>query len=414
MRVIKRLLLSVPMTTKRICLVAVNYFPEVTGCAPYTTDLAQHLVKAGHEVTVVTALPHYPQWQIPTEYKSRSKRTESINGVQVLRSAIYVPKKMSALARVAFEASFLISAWWRSRRVKADLVVAVSPALADVVVGSRIAKRRRIPFGVLVQDLMTAATTQSKISGGDKVAGLASAIESRFLRKANSVAAITESFSDSIQALGVNPSSVVVSPNYSVHNIERMPRSTARDHLGWSHDTFVLTHTGNMGLKQDLGNLVSAIKLVDSNRVKLLLVGDGSQRAELVALAGSDPKIEFMGLVADEDYSALLCATDVLLLNEAPTITDMSLPSKLTAYEASGRPILGAVVPGGNTSKVLANLPNAVQVIAGDPNALAQKISEMMATTPSDENVESNNERVDNNQLRDSRIAWVESLLTTH
>ena len=399
------------MTPKRICLVAVNYAPEVTGCAPYTTDLAQHLVEAGHEVTVVTALPHYPQWQIPEEYKSRSKRTEFINGVKVLRCAIYVPKKMSAFARVAFEASFLVSAWWRSRSVKTDLVIAVSPALADIVVGARISKRLNIEFGVLVQDLMTAATTQSKISGGDKVAGLASAIESRYLRRADSVAAITESFSESIRNLGVNSNAVVVSPNYSVHNIERMSRSAARDHLGWSHDTFVLTHTGNMGLKQDLGNLISAIKLVDSDRVKLLLVGDGSQRTELVSLASGDSKIEFLGLVADEDYSAVLCASDVLLLNEAPTITDMSLPSKLTAYEASGRPILGAVVPGGNTSKVLANLPNALQVKAGDPSALAHKISEVIRSIPAQANTESNNSRVDNNELRNARVAWVESLL---
>ena len=107
----------------------------------------------------------------------------------------------------------------------------------------------------------------------------------------------------------------------------------------------------------------------------------------------------------------MLCASDVLLLNEAPTITDMSLPSKLTAYEASGRPILGAVVPGGNTSKVLANLPNALQVKAGDPSALAHKISEVISSIPAQANTESNNTRVDNNLLRNARVAWVESLL---
>ena len=396
---------------QRICLVAVNYFPEVTGCAPYTTDLAQRLVEAGNDVTVITALPHYPQWQIPVEYKTKDRRKELLNGVKVLRCAIYVPRKMSALARVAFEASFLLSAWWRSRAIKADLVVAVSPALADIVVGARLAKRLKVSYGVLVQDLMTAATTQSNISGGNKVAGLASAIESRYLRKADSVAAITESFSKSIRDLGVKAELVTVSPNYSVHNIVRMTRQSAREHLGWPQETFILTHTGNMGLKQDLGNLIESIKLVDADNVKLLLVGDGSQRSELVELAGANPKIEFMGLVSDEDYSALLSATDVLLLNEAPTIIDMSLPSKLTAYEASGRPILGAVVPGGNTSKVLASLPNATQVVAGEPEILAQKISQLVAAGPVTTALETAESESDNAKLRNTRIAWVQSLL---
>ena len=397
---------------KNICIVAVNYFPEVTGCAPYTTDLAENLVELGHTVTVITAAPHYPQWSIPAEYKSPERKTETINGVTVLRCPIYVPKKMSALARIAFEASFLLSAWWRSRKVCADLAIAVSPALGDVVVGSWLAKRNKIPFGVLVQDLMTAATTQSNIAGGDKVAGLASAIESKYLRRADSVAAITESFSESILGLGVDSARVVVSPNYSVKDIVQIPRSEARQMLGWTATDFVLTHTGNMGLKQDLGNLISAIRLVDEPNVKLLLVGDGSQRAELEIQAGNDPKIEFMGLVDEKDYSALLSASDVLLLNEAPTITDMSLPSKLTAYEAAGRPILGAVVPDGNTSKVLTQLGCATQVPAGDPRALADAVCKLVANFNTGEPVTAPSEpTTDSGQLREQRLAWVQSLI---
>lgn len=398
--------------TTSICIVAVNYFPEVTGCGPYTTDLAENLAQAGHEVTVVTALPHYPQWSVPSEYLSKDRRTETINGVRVLRCRLYVPAKMSAIARIAYEATFLASAWLRSRRLKPDVVVAVSPALGDVVVGSILAKRRKVPFGVLVQDLMTAATTQSKISGGDKVAGLASAIESKYLGRADSVAAITESFSESILGLGVSASKVVVSPNYSVKNIERIPRNTARKLMGWSENDFILTHTGNMGLKQDLGNLIEAIKLVESENVKLLLVGDGSQRSELEEQAGKNPKIQFMGLVEEKDYSALLSASDVLLLNEAPTITDMSLPSKLTSYEASGQRILGAVVPGGNTAKVLDKLPNASWVQAGKPELLAKEIQDLMLNNSlMDTSQPDVQPSVNADEFRTRRINWILELL---
>ena len=400
------------MGSAKICIIAVNYFPEVTGCGPYTTDLADKLVQAGHEVTVVTALPHYPQWSVPSEYRDKNRRNENINGVNVLRCALYVPAKMSALARIAYEATFLFSAWLRSRRIRPDVVLAISPALGDVVVGSSLARKRKVPFGVLVQDLMTAATTQSNISGGDKVAGLASAIESKYLGRADSVAAITESFSESILGLGVDSARVVVSPNYSVKNIEQIPRSVARQHMGRNEKDFILTHTGNMGLKQDLGNLIEAIRLVKSENVKLLLVGDGSQRSELEAQAGSDPRIEFMDLVDEKDYSALLSASDVLLLNEAPTITDMSLPSKLTSYEASGQRILGAVVPGGNTAKVLDKLSTAQWVVAGNPEALSSAIENLISQgTAGVSQIKESGANVDTEVLRSRRIDWVLSLI---
>ena len=230
--------------------------------------------------------------------------------------------------------------------------------------------------------------------------------------RADSVAAITESFSESILGLGVKTDRVVVSPNYSVKNIEKFPRHVARQVMGWDEKNFILTHTGNMGLKQDLGNLIEAIKLVNLENVKLLLVGDGSQRSELEAQAGSNPKIEFMGLVDEKDYSALLSASDVLLLNEAPTITDMSLPSKLTSYEASGQRILGAVVPGGNTAKVLDKLPNASWVEAGNPELLAQAIQGLMSERSTVEKSKFDSAGTpDTEELRTGRINWVLGLL---
>jgi glycosyltransferase involved in cell wall biosynthesis len=363
---------------KHFCIIAINYAPEVTGCGPYTTDLAERLVNEGHNVTVITGLPHYPQWRVPEDYRHSSRRLETHNGVTVKRCWIYVPKRMTAVTRIAYELSFLVSAWWKSRKEKPDVVIAVSPALGDMIVGARLARRAGVSYGILIQDLMAAATTQSNISGGSKVAKIASTVESRYLRRADSVATITESFSASVKKLGVREEKIVISPNYSVKNIERIDRVVARKLMGWDENLFILTHTGNMGLKQDLGNAIEAIKLVDDSSVRLMLVGDGSQRSELEVLAIGESRIQFMDLVPEDAYSALLAASDVLLINEAPTVTDMSLPSKLTSYEASGRVILGAVVPGGSTSRALDSLVQGFQVVAGDPQIFSNIIKEVI------------------------------------
>jgi len=395
---------------KHFCIIAINYAPEVTGCGPYTTDLAERLVNAGHNVTVITGLPHYPQWRVPEDYRHSSRRLETHNGVTLNRCWIYVPKRMTAVTRIAYELSFLVSAWWKSRKEKPDVVIAVSPALGDMIVGARLARRTGASYGILIQDLMAAATTQSNISGGSKVAKIASTVESRYLLRADSVATITESFSASVKKLGVGEEKIVISPNYSVKDIERLDRVVARKLMGWDENLFILTHTGNMGLKQDLGNVIEAIKLVDDPTIRLLLVGDGSQRSELQSMAEGESRIAFMDLVSEDLYSVLLAASDVLLINEAPTVTDMSLPSKLTSYEASGRVILGAVVPGGNTSKALLNIAHSQQVAAGDVKALAFRISQLISVPCVSNASQAKSMTLQVEDMRNFRISWAVNL----
>ena len=85
--------------------------------------------------------------------------------------------------------------------------------------------------------------------------------------------------------------------------------------------------------------------------------------------------ISVMGAVSDENYSALLSAADLLLVNERSTQMEMSLPSKLTSYLYSERPVLAAVPRGGVTRKFLEGVAELVD--AGDPKKLATKIEEL-------------------------------------
>ena len=82
-----------------------------------------------------------------------------------------------------------------------------------------------------------------------------------------------------------------------------------------------------------------------------------------------------MTAVPDEDYSALLSAADLLLVNERSAQMEMSLPSKLTSYLYSARPVLAAVPRGGATWKFLEGVAELVD--AGDPKKLATKIEEL-------------------------------------
>ncbi|NBX51735.1 glycosyltransferase WbuB, partial [bacterium] len=153
----------------RVLLVTTNYWPEPTGIALYTTDLAESLSAAGHQVTVLTSLPHYPWWKVPSEFANLTEGVAQHESVEVVRVKHLIPAKMNALVRIRFESSL----WWNLRRVSKrllrndfDAVIACIPTVAAGVVGNRIAKRLGIPFGLIIQDLSGAGAKQSGLRGG--------------------------------------------------------------------------------------------------------------------------------------------------------------------------------------------------------------------------------------------------------
>jgi glycosyltransferase involved in cell wall biosynthesis len=80
--------------------------------------------------------------------------------------------------------------------------------------------------------------------------------------------------------------------------------------------------------------------------------------------------LEFLPLVSDEEYPAALGAADVLLVNERPGVAHMAVPSKLTSYFRSGKPILAATAAAGFTAGELAVSGAGVCVPADRPDLL--------------------------------------------
>ena len=74
----------------RILIYSYNYYPEPIGIAPLMTELAEGLVRRGHEVRVVTGMPNYPERRIYQGYRNKLYLTEERNGVIIQRSYIWV------------------------------------------------------------------------------------------------------------------------------------------------------------------------------------------------------------------------------------------------------------------------------------------------------------------------------------
>ncbi|MGH2534745.1 MAG: WcaI family glycosyltransferase [Thermomicrobiales bacterium] len=367
------------LTVGRIALFGINYWPEQTGIAPYTTGLAEHLAERGWQTTVCAGMPHYPQWHVADGYARRLRQRETINGVEVLRFRHHVPEQPSAVGRALYEATFLAHALSARRMPRPDVVLGIIPSFSGGALAALAAQRYQVPFGIIFQDLMGQAAVQSGIAGGARVAGATRSLEASVARRASLVGVIAEGFRPYLEEIGVEPGRIRRVRNWT--HIARPSRSPTdvRARFGLPLDAWICLHAGNMGLKQGLENVIACARLALTSDPGTLfvLMGDGNQRAHLQQMADGLPNVRFLPPQPAEEFPDLLAAADILLVNQRPTVKDMSLPGKLTSYFAAGRPVVAAVAEASETAAELRTAQAGVVVPAGAPDQLLAAIRDL-------------------------------------
>jgi colanic acid biosynthesis glycosyl transferase WcaI len=324
---------------------------------------------------VATGFAHYPDWRSGAHGKLAA--TEVHNGVRIVRRWHYVPHSQSAARRALYELSLLgFGATTLFGRRRPDVVVGTCPSLAGGILAAAAARRYGVPYGILFQDLMGRAAEQSGVSGGARVAGLVKGGELRVARGAKAVGIIAETFRDYLEEGGVRPEAIWRLRNWT-HRVEPVEsRERTRERHGWSDDLFVCLHGGNMGQKQGLDNLLDTAALLNGGKVRIALVGDGNdrERLERQARARSLANVDFIGMQEPGEWEAMLAASDLLIVNQRASLTDMSLPSKLTSYFAAGRPVVTAASMESETADEMDAAGAGIVVPPDDPAAMRDAI----------------------------------------
>lgn len=366
-----------------------NYAPEVTGIGPYTTGLAEHLATQGHEVIVATTFPFAPLWRWfdpPPRWRTR----ERLNGVDVWRTKVLLPPRRTVAWRIVFDSSIgLTSALTALSIPRVDVTICVSPPIQTTLTAAAV----RFKLGKLVmfvQDLPTEAAHSVGMLNKGVALRAGRSLEHLAYKLADHIVVISSAFATYIESGGVAPAKINLIPNWAdVESIQpARPDQGMRSRLGAGPDDFLVVHTGNMGAKQDLLNVVAAAALLKNNRnIKLALIGDGQERGRVAEDIGARhlDNIRLLPLQASHEFLAVLTAADALLINQAPRVVDSVLPSKLLAYMASGRPVLAAAHPQSTTADLVRRVGCGVVADPGRPEALAAEIRSMASGSGQDD-----------------------------
>ena len=373
----------------RILVLGTNYAPEKTAIAPFTTGMCEHLAAKGHDVTVVTAFPYFPEWKIQEAYRGHLYTTEIINKVRVRRVLHFVPSRASNLfQRVLHDLSFTLGAFLAGLFVRDfDVVYCSFPPPTLALTAYALAKLHGKPYVIKLADLASDAALATGILKEGPVVRLARAIESFAYRHADVVVCLCLPFIEKLVSRGIDRQKLKLIPDWGdTKGVYPIPGATAfRSANGLSRDQFLVMHTGNMGKKQDLMNLVRAAELSrDIPDLVWLIVGQGEERAGVEEGINQRQlkNIRILPLQPAETLAEMYSAADVLILNQRAAVVDAVIPSKLLTYMAAGRPVLAAVSDQSETARYIERAQCGLIVHPEDPEAIVRAVLELRNTPP--------------------------------
>jgi colanic acid biosynthesis glycosyl transferase WcaI len=365
----------------RIQVLGINYAPDLIGVPKYNTELCEALASYGHDVRVVTAPPYYPEWSVPRAYRTWRYRSETINGVSLTRSPIYVPAKPSGAFRLIHHASFALTSSWpllsASFRWRPDVIFSVAPSLMSAAFPAWIARRIGALSWLHLQDFEVDAAFDLGLLRSRRLRASMIAVERRILRKFDCVSTISPRMLERLIAKGVDKEKVHEIRNWTdteqIAPGMRNPRFR-KELLNLDDSHFVALYSGTMSNKQGLELIIDAARSLErtGSNIRFVLSGDGPHKARLQCLAADLRNVQFVGLQSGESFAELLKAADVHLIPQKAEAADLVLPSKLGGILASGRPVIVMAKVGTGLATEIAGA--GLIVPPGDAHALAQAV----------------------------------------
>jgi glycosyltransferase involved in cell wall biosynthesis len=363
----------------RVLILSQYYAPEPI---PKPAQLAETLAERGHEVHVLTGMPHYPTGRLYDGYRLGWLQRNGPGRVRVARVFEWPYHGRSLVGRSVNYGSFAASAslaHWHLPRP--DVMYVWHPPLSIGVASWLIGMQRHVPFVYDVQDIWPDEALASGVLSEGAVARGLGRLERFVYRRADHLLTATAAARDNLIGKGVASTDVTAMPQWidlAPFDIDNAAARTAtRGTRGWD-DAFVVMYAGNVGIAQGLDTAIDAMaRLPTSARMRLVLVGDGADRERLRAHAvarGVARVVEFLDFVPPDRIPALYAGADALLLPlQRSAVFETTVPSKTMAYLAAGRPIV--VTAAGAAAELVAHVGAGLVVEPQDADALAAALS---------------------------------------
>ena len=367
----------------RILIYSYNYHPEPIGIAPLMTELAEGMVRRGHEVRVVTAMPWYPEGEISPEYKGKLFTTEEINGVKVQRCYIWTRRKRNVVNRAAFELSFLILSLFQAfNGWRPDIIFLTVPGLPVSISAAIVSTIYRAPIVLNLQDILPDAAVHVGLINNRKIIAVLKKLEKFAYGISTRISVIADGFTKNILAKGVELEKIIEVPNWvNINFIKPLSKSKSAFWIkNKLQDKFVVMYSGNIALTQGLETVIDASsRLKHLPQIAVVIIGEAKalKRLESYCQKHGVDNVTLLPFEPREKLPEMLAAADVGLVVQKKNVLDFNMPSKIQVLLASGRAIVGSVASTGTAASALRKSGGGVIVPPEDAQALADAITKL-------------------------------------
>lgn len=394
----------------RLLVVSQYFWPENFRI----NDLVAELVRRGHQVTVLTGEPNYPQGEIFAEYRNDKSAFASFEGAEVMRVPLRPRHKGNlnlALNYLSFVVSAGLRAPWRLRGRRFDAMFVYQPSPVTVGLPALLLKAiKRVPMAFWVLDLWPQSLSAVGVTRSPAVLGAVDALVRLIYRSVDLILVQSRSFVNEIARQAGGDEKIGYFPSWSDDRAPAAPAVPAPE-IPAADDMFSVMFTGNVGDAQDFPAILDAAELLRHEPVRWLIVGDGRRSdwlAAEVARRNLGSQFLLLGRHPLERMPSFLAHADAALvaLRPEPAFA-MTIPGKVQTYLAAGKPILGMI--DGEGATVIQQAGAGFTAPAGDASALAEAIRRMMAV-PAEQRVEMGRRGQDFAQREFDRDALVDRL----
>lgn len=360
----------------KILVVCQYYYPE-----PFRiSDICETLIEKGHEVTVLTGLPNYPEGHVLNDYRRGKKRIETLNGVKVIRT-FEVGRGSGHLTLLLNYFSFALSASLKAFFIKEKFDVIFVNQLSPVMMGiPAIVYKWKHQKKLLLYclDLWPASLAAGGIREGSLIYKLFLKISKRIYNETDMILVTSSMFKDYFEnTLGVTTKNFKHLPQYAedlfTQNVDG-PKNETR--VEDENRTYNFVFAGNIGDMQSVETIIRAAnQLCEQSDITFHIIGDGSKldKCKELTISFGLTNVVFYGRRPVEEMPRFYSMADAMLITLKDNKTlSYTLPGKVQSYMAAGKPIIGSI--NGETRRVIEKAGCGLCCAAEDHKGLADLI----------------------------------------
>ena len=362
-----------------------NFPPEANAPATRLYEHARYWVQQGHQVTVITCAPNFPEGRLFPGYRNRWYHVSDFDGIRVVRVKTYITANQGFIRRTLDYLSFMVSgvlAGLFQRRP--DLIVATSPQFFCALGGWLLAVIRRKPFVFELRDLWPASIVAVGAMQRGRLIRWLERLELFLYRQADAIIPVTESFKTDLIGRGIDPGKIQVVIN-GVDLDRYSPRPPDRqlvEQYGWQ-GKFVVGYLGTHGLAHGLDSVLTAARrLKDRTDIVFVMIGTGARRQQLVQDVADQQLTNVIMLPLQPKHMMprwwSICTVTLIPLRDNPVFATV-IPSKL--FEAMGMNIPVVMsLPEGEATALVQHYRVGEVVPPEHPQALAECLVRLSQT----------------------------------